>query len=240
MSDDEGSASATDALELDLTSRPIWMICIARAGSGKSVLLRSVMKSAAEQGVYKHIICFTQTGTCLNNEYDWLPSHAVRECTDVEQIFAIFNKLKSWKKQNPSKEIQPWALILEDIAGQASSKLVYDPRWQHIVSTFRHYRCSIFMNVQYWSAISPHMRSAIDYLAVFRTRSKAACKGLYAICDAHFDSAKDFKATLQDATKAKYHCLWYDARAEDRASAFRSFKATPPGDFKINFKPCGL
>ena len=240
MSDDEGSAHATDALELDLTSRPIWMICIARAGSGKSVLLRSVMKSAAEQGVYKHIICFTQTGTCLNNEYDWLPSHAVREVTDVEQIFAIFNKLKQWKRQNPKKEIQSWALVLEDIAGQASSKLVYDPRWQHIVSTFRHYKCSIFMNVQYWSAISPHMRSAIDYLAVFRTRSKAAIKGLYAIMDAHFDSARDFKATLQDATKEPYHCLWYDARAEDRSSAFRSFKATPPGEFKINFKPCGL
>ena len=95
MSEEEPNANATDALELDLTSRPIWMICIARAGSGKSVLLRSVMKSAAEQGVYKHIICFTQTGTCLNNEYDWLPDHAVRECTNVEQIFAIFDKLKS-------------------------------------------------------------------------------------------------------------------------------------------------
>ena len=93
MTDIEES-NASDALELDLTSRPIWMICIARAGSGKSVLLRSVMKSAAEQGVYSHIVCYTQTGTCLNSEYSWLPDHAVRECTDVEQIFAIFTKLK--------------------------------------------------------------------------------------------------------------------------------------------------
>ena len=58
--------------------------------------------------------------------------------------------------------------------------------------------------------------------------------------DAHFNSVKDFKSTLQAATKEPYHCLWYDARAEDRASAFRSFNATPPGEFKINFKPCGL
>ena len=116
MSDEE-TVNATDALELDLTSRPVWMICIARAGSGKSVLLRSVMKSAAQQGVYKHIICFTQTGTCLNDEYDWLPEHAVREVTDVEQIFAIFTKLKQWKKRN--KKIHP---VLEFGAGRRSRR----------------------------------------------------------------------------------------------------------------------
>ena len=227
-------------LELDLTSRPCWVVCIARAGSGKSVLVRSIMHSAAKRGVYKNIVCFTQTGTTLNSEYEWLPPHAVRECKDVEQIFAIFDKLKAWKKKNPRKEIQPWCLILDDIYGQASSKLVYNPRWSHVVACFRHYNCSIFISVQFWSAISPHMRSAIDYLAVFRTRSKAAIQGLYAICDAHFDSKREFMEVLQQCTRKKHHCMFYDARAPDRETAFRSFVATPPPPFRLQFEPCGI
>ena len=232
--------ASDEGLAIDLTSRPVWVVAIARAGSGKTVLTRSIFYTAAQQGVYKHIICFTQTGKSLNNEYDWLPDHAVREVHDVEQIFAIFDKLKKWKERNPKKKIQSWALLLEDLYGEASSKLVYHPKWTHICACFRHYNCSVFYNVQYFTACSPHMRSAIDYMAVFRTRSKKAVNGIYSVCDAHFDNIKDFKATLQEATKEQYHCMWYDARAEDRESAFRSFKATPPPSFKINFKPTGL
>ena len=238
--EEEQPDPAREGLSLDLSSRPCWVVCIARAGSGKSVLVRSIMHSAAKQGVYKHIICFTQTGKCLNDEYKWLPDHAVRECKDVEQVFEIFDKLKRWKRANPTKQIEPWALVLDDIYSQASSKLVYNPRWSHIVACFRHYSCSIFISVQFWSAISPHMRSAVDYLAVFQTRSKAAIQGLYAICDAHFDSKRDFMRLLQESTKKKHHCMFYDARAPDRESAFRSFVATPPPDFKLKFEPCGL
>ena len=110
----------------------------------------------------------------------------------------------------------------------------------YIVACFRHYSCSIFISVQFWSAISPHMRSAVDYLAVFQTKSKAAIQGLYHICDAHFDSKRQFSRMLQDYTRKKYHCMWYDARAPDRESAFRSFIATPPPDFQLKFEPNGL
>jgi hypothetical protein len=142
-------STARAGLSLDLTSRPCWVVCIARAGSGKSVLIRSIMHSAAQSGVYKHIVCSTQTGKCLNNEYEWLPDHAVREMQHVEEIFTIFETLKKWKTKNPKKQIQPWALILDDIYGGASASLVYNPKWIHICSCFRHYNCSIFISVQY-------------------------------------------------------------------------------------------
>ena len=234
-----------EGLNIDLESRPVWVVSIARAGSGKSTLTRAIFYAAAKKKIYKHIICFTGTAKSLNNEYDWLPDHAVREMKSPNDVFAIFDKLKRWKVKNPDKRIEPWALILEDVAGDGgtgagAANLMYHPRFTHIVSCFRHYGCSIFCNFQYYSAMSPHTRSAIDYLAVFRTRSKAALRGLSAICDGHFESKKEFIQTLESATKEPYSCLWYDARAPTKAQAFQSFKATPPPDFKIEFKNPGL
>ena len=234
-----------EGLNIDLESRPVWVVSIARAGSGKSTLTRAIFYAAAKKKIYKHIICFTGTAKSLNNEYDWLPDHAVRELKSPNQLFSIFEKLKNWKKKNPKKALSSMCLILDDVQGDGgtgagASQLMYDPRFTHIVSCFRHYNCSVFCCWQYFSAMSPHSRSAIDYLAMFRTRSKAAIRGLSAICDAHFENRKEFLDCLQKATEEKYSCLWYDARAAKKENAFQSFKATPPPPFKVEFENPGL
>ena len=228
---------AESSLSVDWKSRPVFCLMVAKPGSGKSTLIRSLIYATLSQPVWQQIIVFSPTAL-MNKEYSWLPKHAVREFSSPKQIYALADKLKKARTANPDKPLPKTLLILDDCAAAAKNSLIYDPRWQAILNIHRHLELSIIFTTQTFQYASPSMRSTCDYLAIFDTHDRRSLKGIYNIMGSEFRNVNEFSSVLKEATREKYACLWYDSR--DKQNPIRSFKADLAPTFEIQFKDIGL
>lgn len=113
------------------------------------------------------------------------------------------NKKKSRK---PHKIAPEYFIVLDDSASDLKNKHL-----NMLITTNRHYKCSVIVSSQYYNHLSKPARGNVDYLILFKNMPLDKLKFI------HEDSnmSIDFDTFLDmyiDATSAPYSFLWFDRK----------------------------
>jgi hypothetical protein len=143
-------------------------LLVGTSKSGKSYLLRYMLRSMLSARLFKFGLVFTATK--FNGGYDWLPDKYVYVDFDMDVLLAYMNFLVRIK-------IPPSFIVFDDII---SSLPLGTRLWSQFMATFRHYNITLFISTQYVNMADALMRSQTDYAYLFQMHSDAQFKSTYA------------------------------------------------------------
>ena len=216
------------ALQPNWRERPCMCLMIARPGSGKTTLIKAMIRATLSKPVWDYILVFSPTAH-LSHDFDYLPKHAVRNFRSPKQIYAVVDKLtKAKAKGKPTPKL---LMVLDDCASACRNGLIYDPAWQHFLNVMRHVGVWVIFTSQSYVGCSTQMRQAVDLCCTFRTSSQRALRGLWDIHRSACPTLESFVQAMREACDEKYSCLYFDSRTDE----MRSFKADVPKPFKVDF-----
>lgn len=181
---------------------------IAKRGSGKSVLVKDIMKTR------KHIpatviICKTEK---LNSSYDKLiPNSYIYYEFENEILNRIFVRQKMLIEDNKKREKEGKKLkddrvllIMDDC--MSDKNWVKDPTIGELFFNGRHYHISFILTLQYSKGLPPDMRSNLDYIFLFADDVIKNRQRLYDDYAGMFPSFDVFQQVFLDVTE-DYGCM---------------------------------
>jgi hypothetical protein len=204
-------------------------IAVGKPRSGKSFLVKSLIKQLTDAKVFSWGVCLTSTG--FTGAYDYLPENAVWDY-DQDKIERYVQHLRDLRAEGKCK---PNFLIVDDMVGKVDTSTGW---WQNFVSTYRHTFTSIFFTAQYLKArgaIGTSLREYTDYAFLFRTSQKNSLVGLYEAFQAEDIDYDQFKAMLYGCTKTPYHTLCFVNDKVSKKESYLEYWADPVPDFKLKF-----
>ena len=156
---------------------PFLISCIAKRGSGKSVLTKYLVRHWIGEGLFQEVFAFTNTNE-VNNEYDYLKKKNILDRFDEKKLVKLMEIQKKaikkyGKKSNKVKKI---LIIMDDIIGSLDkgSKAL-----REIITQGRHYMISLILNIQISKKeISPEFKQNSDYFLV-GYNNRSSYKALY-------------------------------------------------------------
>jgi energy-coupling factor transporter ATP-binding protein EcfA2 len=215
---------------MDVT-RPKLVVILGACGSGKSVLLKHLVKTMFESGNLSWCRVYRKTHRA-NHEYDWLPDGAVHDI-DLEEIHEYQEKLLSAREERGGDKLPMNALIIDD--SQGTIRNTYDKRLLAWYSLHRHTSTYIFMCLQFATSIPTALRGMNDYVFVFADKFFTSRRHVFNFIGQWYPKEKEFLAMFDQATKKDHTCLMYTNRAETIEDSYLSFKAPAPEDFSVEF-----
>ena len=116
--------AATTSVAALAVSQPRLVVILGACTSGKSVLLRHLVKSMFQKSHLQFCRVYSKTHRA-NNEYDWLPDGAVHGI-DLDDIHEYQEKLLTAREERGGEVLPMNALIIDD--SQGTLRNVYDSR----------------------------------------------------------------------------------------------------------------
>lgn len=155
-------------------------------GSGKSSLALSILKSVnGYKGYFDNIFLISPTASRdpkfekLINELK--EDNKVYTELDENVMDEIINKLDSFNDEFDSKaeKRQPNNLCIFDDCLSMLPKSTEKSRFNELITTSRHRRCSVWIMSQKYNSINPLIRSNTDLISMFRTNNKRELETFY-------------------------------------------------------------
>jgi hypothetical protein len=214
---------------MELKREPNVYCFIGKPKSGKSYMIKSLIKQLSEAKYFAWGVCITSTN--FTDDYNYIPKESLWEY-DESRLAKYVTHLQ---EMTTEKKIHPNFMILDDLLGKINTST---PFWINFLSTFRKTQTSLFFASQYLQAkggSSTLMREIADFSFCFRTMQLNSIKGLYNAFGQMFDTEDKFKAALMDATKEKHHVLCYKNGFDTIEDSYSEFFVDPVEDFKLKF-----
>jgi hypothetical protein len=192
------------------------LFMVGSSEQGKSYLMKYFLIEMCLRGDFKFGVIFTTTKH--NSAFDFIK--------DQNCVISGYNEgaLKRYLKELQGNT-QPNFIVFEDCVGQMD---VLSPFLSWFISSFRHFKCTVFIMTQYVKKISPIFREQVNRAFIFKQNTKVSYDALYESFGLGFDSFKDFKAQLDAITEENYRCMVY--LKEKRGlhdDKYLSYKAPP-------------
>lgn len=223
--DDEGNLNLQDMMF------PLIYLFVGKTASGKSVAIKNLIYNYSKLGYFKFILAIVPSK--FNSGYDYLPDKYVIESYDENYLKNYFNKLKEFKKK--SGFIPENALILDDVMGSIN---LYSPFWQHFISTYRHYNCTIIFGTQSLTGkggVSTLLRQCCNVCVMYRNVFHDNIENLYKSVGTLMDSQDEFEKTFLSVTSTKYHSLMFVNDRESKEESYFDYISEVAPDFKLNY-----
>lgn len=201
---------------------------IASRNSGKSFLIRDLMyyQKSIPAG-----FVISKTDKLTHYYEQFIPPVLIHEEYSAEVMDKLFNRQK---KALEDHWPNPHAfLIFDDVLADAES-WKRDPRVKEIFYNGRHYKILFLLSMQNPMAITPGLRSNIDYTFILRTPNQRNRKNLYENYCGMFPSYEIFEKVL-DACTEDYGCLVIDNTTKSNKLEDQVFyyKASDHENFRI-------
>jgi hypothetical protein len=164
-------AAKTKAAALKLELPFLATVC-GRRGSGKTNLVRFLLRTIARAGQVRDVWVFTSTAFTG----DWgrtVGASRVYENFDEELLHGILQRQAAARAAGTPNEA---LLILDDVLGSMSFT---SSVWKLLASTGRHYNLSIVLVSQHYHAIPPLVRLNSDYFMLLGPTSERAWRSAY-------------------------------------------------------------
>ena len=212
-------------------SRPKLVVILGACASGKSVLLKHIVKTMFQGGVLHWARVYSKTHRA-NNEYGWLPKGCVHDI-DLEKLHDYQEKLLKAREERSHEKLPMNAVIIDD--SQGTIRNPYDSRLVQWYSLHRHSSTHIFICLQFATSIPTTLRGMADYVFVFADKFARSRRHIYNFVGQWYEKEKDFLAMFDQATNQPHTCLMYKNRAPTIEESYLSFRAPAPEDFSIEF-----
>lgn len=241
----EDVAPLSSGFQLPSSSEePKIFVLVGSCASGKSYMLKYMMKKFGEKRHFAFGICLTSTK--FTGDYSYLPERSVRDF-DMDYLEKYINHLrdkieKGKKEHGPKWKLPHNFVIIDDSLGLVggSSKNGQVGFFQNFVSTHRHTRTTIFLLSQLLTAsrsVSTVVRANTSYGFLWPTNMLNAVNGLYENYGQMF-TKKEFKAELDKCRERKYSCLVFSNNPHFKTAAEAYCRIVAPAnvpDFELKF-----
>ncbi len=186
---------------MNFIKTPFSLTLTGHCGSGKSHLIRYLIKSFQQNLFFDFICVFSQTAN-FTDDYTFL-----KETETKSGIFSPMyanekiNQLMRIQKKNREANIKKNVLIVfDDCFGIVKDSKVF----KDLISTHRHYNFSIAFSTQYITGSSGYLREICQYAAIFEQRSATSLKLCWESYFQEFATLKEFKIFFKNKLP-KYH-----------------------------------
>lgn len=220
---------------MEVKKAPAIYLLVGKPASGKSHCLKGIVQSFQQRKHFKFILAFVRTK--FNHDYDYLPSEYVIDEYSDDKVLKHVEKMRTWIKNNPNKQMPPNAVIFDDLMGTIDWTRPEMISW---TSTYRHTNTSIFYTSQYLlgsRSTSTALREMVNYAFLYNSKQKNSLKGYYEAFGQLFPNYDSFCEHFQKITKVKYQCMFYDANCEELKENYKGYMAPADiPDFKLTYK----
>jgi hypothetical protein len=213
-------AKTNGALKLEL---PFLATVCGRRGSGKTNLVRWLLRTIARGGQVRDVWVFTSTAF-TGHWQSTVGESRVYENFDEELLHGILQRQAAARAAGRPNEA---LLILDDVLGSMSFT---SSVWKLLASTGRHYNLSVVLVSQHYHAIPPLVRLNSDYFMMLGPTSERAWRSAYQEF-APTKTWQELKAAGEKAVGPLGQALVIDQRSPPHLKVIR---APPPS--QLNYK----
>ena len=200
---------------------PSVALIAAPPGSGKSHLIRWILREKCMQGEFNHGLVITNTKN-FSEDYDFLPTSWVKS----EYSDKLIDKFIQVQEDNPESQA---FLVLDDVIGKATLK---SKTFLNLITCFRHYRITILIAVQYINNhICTTIKTCARYGMWFDHGDEAALKCIYQTFGSYFRTFADFREFCANNLKEKHTFIVHDR--SDSKEPYRLLKCSRIPRFKL-------
>ncbi len=200
---------------MNMFKTPFTVTLTGHCGSGKSYLIKYIVKSFQQKSFFDFVCVFSRTGA-FNGDYSFLSDLGIKNVIlSPSELKKTIPKLMNIQKENKQKGIERNVLIIfDDIFGCVKDSSLF----QDLISTHRHYNFSIMFSVQYISGSTTYLREITQYACIFEQRSESALKLCYSSYFPEIETFKKFKEYIKDKLP-QYHFFFVD-RGDNKKNIF--------------------
>jgi hypothetical protein len=212
---------------LPVIKNPCLLTCYAKRNSGKSHLLKHLLKDCMKRKQFQWIIVFSATK--FNGEWsDIVGEKCVYDDFNPDMVNALLaNQAKLVKK----KKAKPGLLLFDDMIGTANFKSDIISK---IAIASRHFLISVWITAQFPTKMPPLIRQNSDYSLVLNSVNERIARLIYEeFPTTFFKSWKEVEAYFNENTK-NYGCILIDNKQECHYSVIRAPNTV--AKFKIQMK----
>ena len=212
---------------LPIIKTPCLLTCYAKRNSGKSHLLKHLLKDCMKRKKFNWILIFSATK--FNGEWtDIVGEKSVYDDFNPEMVNALLeNQAKLVKK----KKAKPGLLLFDDMIGTTNFKSDIISK---IAIASRHFLISCWITAQYVTKMPPLIRQNSDIVLVLNSVNERIARIIYEeFPTTSFKSWKDVETYFNENTK-NYGCVLINNSQECHYSFVRA--PSNPAKFKIQMK----
>ena len=199
---------------LKIAQHSFIVICSKRC-SGKSVLVKNLVKDMLDKYEYQLIIMFSETAH-LQDDFNFIAPEQMFRTDDLEEKIGKILKLqeKNIKKQKKVNLL----IILDDVKLHNKSKQLIN-----LSSLGRHFYCTVIMSVQFCKNLcNSTIRGNVDYW-VFSDLSEIGLRAIYESIHIPY-SYRQFDEFVNEHNH-DYQFIMYDSRTQKRDERLKIIKA---------------
>lgn len=236
---------------MDWLTTPSVHIMVAPPGRGKTTLIKYIVKHCLSKGMFDYGIVYNPSS--FNGDYDYIRRkypNAVRSEYTTEHLESIRNQQRSFinNPQIGSDNCPSCFIILDDCLGETPFK---SAQFTQLITTYRHYKLTIFIASQVLMEIPPTVRACLSMLHIFRPNDEKTYEDLWQQFTKGVkelrgktkkESIEKWRDFLDSKTNEKGKCLSYrvnmDADLDNTVkNRFLQIKAPIVKDFDVEFLP---
>ena len=200
--------------ELNLKDNSFILIASKRA-SGKSVLMRNLIKYMTDKYEYDFLVLFSDTGGFID-DYKFIDKDLIFNSDQLDEKTSKILKIQERNIKN--KNIVKGLILLDDVKVFKKSKQLIN-----LATQGRHFKLTVIASVQYpKELISSSIRSNIDYL-FWSDLNEQALMAVYQSIHVPINF-KTFQKFV-DAFNTNYQFIFYDSRECDKNKRIKVIKA---------------
>ena len=191
--------------DLDIKEGSFILVASKRC-SGKSVLVRHLVKHLLDTYDYQAILLFSETAD-LNEDYNFVESCFIYKTSQIEE--KIKKILDIQAKNVKSKKQVNILIILDDVQVHAKSKELVN-----LSTMSRHYHITVLLSLQYPKQLcSSSVRNNLDGI-FFSDLGENALRAIYESLHTNMNF-KQFQQYV-DANNTNYQFIFYNGRESDK------------------------
>lgn len=191
-------------------------------------------KESGKSNTIKHLILKLQnelnfglifTRTKFDDGYNYVNPKYVIQGFDkkifLDYLQGIENYLSETDENDEKRKPPSNFLVFDDLVGILKD----DDDFINFIANHRHYGTHVFIGAQYLKkGVPTTLRECTNYAVMYNTKTENSLKGLHENFGGLFDNFKEFKSTLLNTTKEKFHALLYNASLDDK-TAYSRYKS---------------
>ena len=209
-------------IEFDGNGLPIrefkleWMVAdpaivlIAKRGSGKSWVVRSILEYLSKKGIPAGIV--VSKTEHMNPFYsDFFPDTFIHPEYKTELFEKLLHRQEKMcqkykEKLDHDKKVDPRAICVMDDCLASKGSWVNDKPISELLFNGRHYKLTYILTMQFPLGIKPELRLNFDYVFLLADDSNTNIKRLYDHYASMFPNLNAFKQVFEELTK-DYGCM---------------------------------